>query len=351
MFTDAKQISKQISAQMIYDFFESNGGEPNWTPTGGIKALTLCHGGDSHKLEWSPEYGFHCWTNCGGMDIFGVIGNIFDIDEFSVKVKKVKELFHVSGFQEGFHKTEISVESDLNPMSRIQTKTIEDITLKTFDDSVLQTFYNGFPISWELEGINFRASEQFGIKQDPLNQRTIIPQFNIDNELIGIRARNFSEQSLERGFKYVPIKVGGVDYRFNTGQNLYGLNVNKTNIEKYGYAIVFEGEKSVLKMNSWYDESTAVSMNGSQFTEYHLALLKSLNIEQIYFAFDKDFHGNFEGRRYYEKIRSIIQKARGVIGDVFLIWDSTGLLDYQDAPVDQGKEVFETLKGKAIKIK
>ena len=51
---------------------------------------------------------------------------------------------------------------------------------------------------------------------------------------------------------------------------MYGLNVNKDNIKKYKYAIVFEGEKSVLKMGSWYEDSTAVAMNGSNFSEYQL---------------------------------------------------------------------------------
>lgn len=351
MQVDTETIKKQITMQMVFDFLEAHGAEPRWNKENHIEAITVCHQGHKHKLEYSDEYGFNCWTNCGHMDIFGLIERIFSLSDFSDVVKKVKEIFNITGFQTGFHKNEIvNTVSNLNPMSHIKTKTIDDIELKVFDRRVLDTFYDGFPKAWEEEGINYNAVQEFGIKQDILNQRTIIPQFNIDGNLIGIRARNFSEKALERGFKYTPIKVAGVDYRFNTGQNLYGLSVNKKNIDKYKYVVVFEGEKSVLKMNSWYDDSTAVSINGSNFTEYHLALLKSLNIEKIFFAFDKEYHGNFEGRRYYEKIRSIIQKSRGVIGDVYLIWDVNGLLEYKDAPVDQGKEVFETLKREAIKI-
>lgn len=337
---------------MIFDFLELQGAEPVWTPSGGIKALTICHGGDSHKMEWSQEHGFHCWTNCGSMDIFSLIEHIFNMSDFSKVVRKVQELFNVGGVRTGFYETSISeTDNSLNPMNRIKPKTTEDIELKIFDKKVLDIFYNGFPREWAEESITATAAYEFDIKQDPLNQRTIIPQFDINNNLIGIRARNFSKEALEGGFKYTPIRVGGVDYRFTTGQNLYGLSVNKENIEKYKYAVVFEGEKSVLKMNSWFDNSTAVSMNGSNFTEYHLALLKSLNIDAIYFAFDKEFHGNYEGRQYLKKVRSIIQKARGVIGDVYLIWDTDGLLEYKDSPVDQGKKVYEELKRKAVKIK
>lgn len=350
LFTNAKQLSNRITAQMIFDFLEQSGAEPKWNQNGGITARTICHDGDSHKLDWSPEHGFMCWTNCGHMDIFSLIEHIFDIVDFTEAVNKVKEIFGLGSFQEGFRKTSVVV-SDLNPMTNIKPKTVEDINLKKFDVGVLNSFYNGFPSSWEDEGINGFAANKFMIRQDPLNQRTIIPQFDIDNNLIGIRARNFSEQALKNGFKYTPIKYNGIDYKFSTSQNLYGLNVNKDSIKKYKYAIVFEGEKSVLKMGSWYEDSTAVAMNGSNFSEYQLDLLKSLGIEKIYFAFDKDFHGNFEGRQYYKKIRSIIQKARGVIGDVYLIWDSHGLLGYKDSPVDQGKEVFEKLKNEAVLIK
>lgn len=353
MANDAKMIASQVTAEMIFDFLDKSGAEPKVDNQQHIHAITICHGGDSHKLEWSQEFGFRCWTNCGHMDIFQFIQHVFDIDDFSTAVNKVKEIFNISGFIVGGFRQlgNVSVsDNNLNPMNNIKHVTLDDIDLKVFDDSVLNTFYKSYPESWAKEGITKKGANKFNIRMDILNQRAIIPQYDIDNNLIGIRARNFSETALERGFKYTPIKIGNIDYKFQTGMNLYGLNVNKYAIKTYKYAIIFEGEKSVIKMNSWYDEPTAVAMNGSNFTEYHLQLLKSLGVDRVYFAFDKDFHGNYEGREYLKKVKSIVKKAKNILGDVYLIWDSFGRLDYKDSPVDKGKEVFETLKKEAVKL-
>lgn len=350
MRADLQNISDKINAQMIFDFLNELGAEPEFQPNGNIKAITICHGGDSHKLEWSPIYGFHCWTNCGAMNIFSLFMNIYTLD-FGKSVNKVKQVFNVNDFSFGFKEHTSVIDNDLNPIKALKKKTIEDIDLKVFDDKVLNSFYPGVPQSWVDEGITIEGASQFNIRQDPLDQRTIIPQYNMNGDLIGIRARNFSKESLDRGFKYVPIKYNGIDYRFLTGQNLYGLNVNKENIKKYKYAIVFEGEKSVIKMNSWYNDSTAIAVNGSNFTEYQLAILKTFNLDRIYFAFDKDFVGAYASRPYLEKIKSVVSKAKGVLGDVYLIWDTKGLLGLKDSPVDQGKEVFEQLKKGAFKLK
>ncbi|WP_161627575.1 hypothetical protein [Metaclostridioides mangenotii] len=43
-----------------------------------------------------------------------------------------------------------------------------------------------------------------------------------------------------------------------------------------------------------------------------------------------------------EKIVRMIQDIKGLV-KVTLIWDTKGLLDYKDSPIDNGKKIFEEL--------
>src|SRR5699024_11709814 len=63
---------------------------------------------------------------------------------------------------------------------------------------------------------------------NPEYNQTIIPHYNIDNILIGIRVRNW--RSVEKG-KYLPLYHKGEGYQHALGYNLYGIHLNKEAIQ------------------------------------------------------------------------------------------------------------------------
>ena len=80
-------------------------------------------------------------------------------------------------------------------------------------------------------------------------------------------------------------------YNHALGYNLYNLNHSKNNIKAIKKAIIFEGEKSTLLYASYFgiDNDISVAVCGSSLTTYQIQLLKSLDVEEIIIAFDKQF--------------------------------------------------------------
>ena len=230
----------------------------------------------------------------------------------------------------------------------VEKKTVD---LKVFDKKVLYSFTPLPHYSWIKEGISASSMRKFNISYDIEMNRIIIPHMDINNNLVGIRARNLDEYAVDTFGKYTPIRYKGVDYRYPTGENLYGININKENIKKYKKIILFEAEKSVLFMDTYYDDAFAVAVNGSMLTDTQIGLIASLGVDEVIVAFDKEFEvvNDKESVRYAQKLSSMLDRLKSRY-NVSIIWDTEGLLDKKDSPADRGKEVFDRLYNGRIKI-
>ena len=142
---------------------------------------------------------------------------------------------------------------------------------------------------WEEEGITYDVMMSRGIAYDPKRHGIVIPHYDINNNLIGIRERTLVEEEEKYG-KYKPAIFNGKMYNHPLGFNLYGLNKAKQNIKIMKKAIVFEAEKSVLKYQSYFglDSSIAVACCGSSLTNYQIQLLKESGAQEIIVAFGND---------------------------------------------------------------
>ena len=129
-----------------------------------------------------------------------------------------------------------------------------------------------------------------GIAYDPVMCGIVIPHYNIDNKLIGIRERTLIKEEESNG-KYKPAILNYQMYNHALGFNLYNLNNSKENIRRIKKAIVFEGEKSCLLFASYFgvENDISVAVCGSNLTAYQVQLLKLLDVEEIIIAFDKQF--------------------------------------------------------------
>ena len=150
--------------------------------------------------------------------------------------------------------------------------------------------------------------ESRGICYDPISEGVVIPHYDINGNLVGIRERTLIKENEIYG-KYRPAKINGKMYNHPLGFNLYNLNYSKQAITAFKKAIVFEGEKSCLKYATFFgkDSDISVACCGSNLINYQVKLLLSLGVKEIIIAFDKQFQeiGDKEWEKWVTKLKTL----------------------------------------------
>lgn len=371
---DKNDLLKLVTEDVVINIMQENGSPLYNTSIDGqtkqrcLWFRTICHGGDSHKLCFFTESkDFYCYTNCGRMNFFEFIKRIRNAknEEFYTKVicyvaRKVGKT--ISKNRHGFtpeisrfiREEQLGMTKQTENMERkglfgeVKVKDYEDkkAILKYFDR---ETFYEG----WIQEGISIETMKKFGIEWYEYQKYIIIPHYNIEGKLVGIRRRSLKPEDANN--KYMPLFIGGEDFGHPLGLNLYGLYENQENIKRLKKAVIVEGEKSVLKSDTYFgNKSCAVATCGFNISDWQIQALEKLNVEKVYLGFDKDFDEKFEEvykqdkllydnyKRYLERL-DILSHRLAPIFNVFLIKDTKELLKIKDSPLDEGKETFKIL--------
>jgi len=344
-------LKSKIGYTDVFDLLYEVGAEPIDRGTH-IESLTVCHHGDSHKLYFYKDtLQFMCFTQDGSFDIISFVEKTMD-KNLSESINYLKNRYHITDEVVGeFVESNDFKRESFNPLVSIKQKEHRQVDLKVFNKSVLNTFYDYPHKSWIDEGITVKTIRKFDIKYDIMDNRIIIPHFDIKGDLVGIRARNLNEDIVNMFGKYTPIKKGNDDYRYQTGENLYGININKEVIQSSKVIILFEAEKSVLLMDSIYGESPAVALNGTMLTSAQIDLIDSLGVEEVVVAVDKEYEKMNDEKSiiYAQKVQSIFGKLKNK-HRVSILWDRDGLIKEKDSPIDEGKSVFEQLYRERIFI-
>lgn len=364
---DKDELKLNLSIEQVFDLVAELGGEPRME-NGFFISKTICHnhaGEGSYKLYYYDNTKlFRCYTDCGtSFDIYELVrkikNNSKDLKSYYNKEGKVCyrewELFDVVEFVAiyygyspktfDFQKTQEKLKDweVLNNYEQINKDEQEQrVELRIFDNKILQHLPHPRIISWEQEGIKKEIMDHRGIAYDPKNQGIVIPHYDINNQLVGIRERTLIKEEENFG-KYRPAILNGVMYNHPLGFNLYNLNNSKNNIKIIKKVIVYEGEKSSLLYASFFGEENDISVAvcGSSLITYQVKLLLSLGVEEIIIAFDKQFKeiGDEEWERWTKKLYDIHTKY-GAYVQISYLFDKKDLLDYKDSPVDKGKETF-----------
>ena len=196
--------------------------------------------------------------------------------------------------------------------------------------------------------------EQFDIKFYFSQFKAIIPHHDINGNLVGIRGRGFLNKDVENGMKYMPIKIQKLMYKYPTSFNLYGLFHNQSNIKEMKRVIVFESEKAVMLYGSMFGQNNNISVAsvGMNMSLHQRDLLFDLGVEEVTIAFDKQYKSNYiykkntpEYREFERYIRRLIKIVKMFLGycKISLVLSWSDELGYKDAPIDCGKDTFETL--------
>ena len=210
-----------------------------------LQFSTVCHGGDSHKLYYYIDSKFFvCYTSCGSMSLFDLImsTNNVDFPEAFKYLCKFKNITNFSKKKKGLQKKEVE-NDDLKFLKlHLRKKEKQLVKLPSYNKYVLNMFDDYIPMTWHSEGITDEIANIFQIKFYMNQFKGIIPHFDINGNLVGIRARNFLQHQVNSGKKYMPITIQGLNYRYPIHFNLYGIYQNQNNIKKIKKAILFESE-------------------------------------------------------------------------------------------------------------
>lgn len=358
----AKNVLKEITEDQILSILKEYGVEPQRIKDKEIWFQTICHGGDSHKLCFFRDTKtFYCYTNCGSIgDIISLVQKIENC-KFNKALNLIANRVHYNPNKMIGFGADKELREDSHYYNRLLSmkrrkrivipslKEIPEAVLTYFDD---KSFYKG----WIDEGISIRSMIKYDICWDELNEYIIIPHRDKDGRIIGIRRRALKEEDVITGNKYMPLFFCNKEYAHSLGSNLYGLDKNKSAIERTKKIIITESEKSVLLSDTYYGKnSVTVATCGFNISPIQLQLIVQSGAEEVILAFDKDFDDNdflLEEKRngkeynnylrYKNKIKSFCRLV-SPYAKVSCIQDSGGLLEIKDSPFDRGKDVFERL--------
>lgn len=361
---DKNKIKENLTIEDIYLLLESFGGNPERKNETTLICDTICHnrvGEGSHKLYYyqNDNMGiFHCYTGCAepSFDIFDLVIKVMNIQKrisFTLEeaINFVLKKLDISSFGYGLKEEKNNDFLDFLDSFDENVEKKEKIVLKEYDDFILNQLKTFRIPQWEKEGISYETLLKYNIKYYPVTNKIIIPHYDINNRLVGIRGRAILEEDAARFGKYTPLilRKDGEKFMYNhpLGFSLYGLNFNKENIKKSKLAIIFEGEKSVLAVESILDNNISVAACGSSVTAFQIEELLDLGVTEICIAFDRQYEKLYtqEYNNWVNKIEKLAYKYNKFVNISFIL-DIEGLLDYKDSPTDKGAEVFKELFSK-----
>lgn len=211
-----------------------------------------------------------------------------------------------------------------------------DITLKVYNDSILNQYEKRCNLRFLRDGISLAAQRFWDIRFSVIDDSIIIPVRNEYGDLVGAKARINRNPEENESKYYYPIN-------FPSSQVLYGYSENYQYL--YGNdVIVVESEKSVCQ--GWcFNARNIVALGNNSISEKQVKLLLQLNPKRIILAMD-------EGLAFEQTKRNadVIKESGTLFMPEIWYWDSTIDIDIdpKSSPTDTGKEKFEEIMSKQL---
>ena len=319
----------------------------------GLVMPTVCHNINIDEASWKLYYYqdnhiFYCYTECSkAMSIFKFLKTYYETRQ--IEYDWFEDIYNVvlncGNFRpkEGFDTIQYQ---SLKERYQIKKKTVE---LQQYSNGILDIFMKNYPVEWLNDGISRRAMDKYNIKYSVSQNKIIIPHYDINNNLIGIRGRALNEWEIENIGKYMPIQIEKKWYTHPLSLNLYGLNHTKENIKKYGICYIGEAEKFCLQSESFSFPNCSCAVCGSQFNKYQLdILMKNCRPKEIVICFDKEEKDKED--KYFFKLYNLCKKYINYCKMSF-IYDNDNLLKLKESPTDCGENIFKKLLEKRIIVK
>lgn len=312
-----------------------------------IEFYSICHHPNDfmqHKPKlwfYKESKSFHCWSCGGHWDVFGFIQQVLSM-EF---MQAVEYVCRICGIKAEDIKN--ATTDNWRYLKKFLPNVQDDCeSLPVYDDKILDCLKPYYPESWLDEGISKDVMDEFGIKWYNRTQQIVIPVRGIDGNLVGVHCRNTRKNLIERGLKYTPMKtLDKTEYKFPTGEVLYGLYEQQEDVRKSHTVALFEAPKSTLLSKSMGITIPCLGMFGWNLNKRRRdVLVKEFGVKYVVVCLDKQYHAvnDDEFKIWVKQVKKIIALFKPY-AEVSVVWDKENSLEYKSAPVDAGKEVWEKL--------
>lgn len=313
---------------------------------------TVCHNIDSSEASMKLYFYkdtklFVCYTECGNMSIFKFLRHYYETRQ--IAYDWFQDIYEVVCDCANFKSKDEFIRPAYKSLKERYEIKRKEKQLPEFSANVMGCFIKTYPEEWLADGINPQTMDKFNIMYSISQNKIIIPHYDVDGRLVGIRGRALNDWEIENVGKYTPIKVEQTWYKHPLSMNLYGLNITKENIRRQSICFLVESEKAVMQMDGFNMPNCSAAICGSNFNKYQLnILLKACAPTEIVLCLDKE---ELPGEdKYFNKLWSICKKYENYCKFSF-IYDREGLLELKESPTDRGEEVFLKLLEKRVKVK
>lgn len=351
MKIDFQKFKTDLSTEQVIEIVESLGGQVDMRQSNReylIFSSILYHIGDADRHKYKMYYYI---DSCSFHDY--KLGESFDIYELIIRVKEEYDGVDYNVRNSAFYiaqtlgialsgKNEVANSNSYNYLADIgrYTKKKEKKVLKTLNSKILDLFEKAYHVNWINDGISIETMKKYNIRFSQWRNSIIIPCYDELFNLIGIRERNVDKT---KDWRYMPLTLlDGTECKFQTGQALFGLNINADAIEKVHRVIIFEAEKSVMQCDTMFgNNNISVAIFGSSFQKEQLDKLLSLGVSEIVIALDFDYEkiGDEKWDKFVKKVDRIKSICEPYVDKISV------LVEYEPhpskcSPSDLGKEKF-----------
>lgn len=342
-----ENIIKNLDNKRVIDLVKQLGAETVIEKEGFFITNTICHNTENGSMKLYYYYDthiFYCYSECQAMSIF----------------KMLKTYYETRGIAYDWYQDILNVIISCSPSQTIEgllPKTYESIKdryvqrknrkeLVIYPDKILDVFIKKYPLEWERDGITREAMDKYNIRFSISQNKIIIPHYNMFGQLVGIRGRALNQWEIENIGKYMPVQIEQKWYSHPLSLNLYGLNINYTNIKKFQIVYIFESEKACLQCEDFKFPNCSVAVCGSQFNKFQLDLLvRYCHPQEIVICFDKEEKPGED--KYFNKLYNMCKKYINY-ARISFCYDREGLLELKQSPSDCGEDIFKKLLSRRI---
>lgn len=347
-----KEIIENLEDQRVIELMKALGVENYKDTEAALIFPTICHNEDpataSLKLYYyKNSHYFYCYTSCGSMSIFKFLEHYYE-------TRNIRYNWHTDILQVVQNCSKTSPQTirlpELYKSKREQYELRQPPKeLEVYPNGVLDVFQHYYPVEWLNDSISREAMDKYKILFSTSQNKIIIPHFDVNGRLIGIRGRALDPWEIENLGKYMPVQIENKWYSHPLSLNLYGLNFNKDEIRRQGYCFVFEAEKSVMQLESFQMPHVGVASCGSNFNKFQVNLLmRTCAPKEIILCYDRE---ETEGsQEYFNKLYEMCRKYRNY-AQMSFVYDRRGITRMKDSPTDRGEKIFKQLINERIKVK
>ena len=347
---DYEQIVKDLKDEEVIRLMYELGADRHEETDNYIIFPTICHNENATEASMKLYYYkdthlFYCFTEDGPMTIYKFLENYYKTRniEYNWGQDILKVVFQCSAATELTTKETIFKQSLKDKYRKRQS-----IQLAAYSPNVLESFVKQYPIEWLEDNISAGAIDKYNIRYSISQNKIIIPHYDINNRLVGIRGRALNESEIAYA-KYAPVKIEDIVYKHKLSLNLYGLNHNWKNIKELGICYIAESEKAVLQSELFGEKNCTVAICGSSLNIYQIKLLmQHCQPKEIVLCLDKE---ELPGEdKYFYKLWDMCSKYK-LYTNMSFIYDRENLLNLKDSPFDRGRNIFNKLLEKRVKVK